>query len=106
MRPATLADPLACSSSPLRLTTRATGRHLLDELNQRTPDFAAKSLNAVLVVSTEVRLALRRFLEPSFPRLSVLAFQELPAATEIENAGIVPLPAGLARREGGLKAAA
>ena len=84
----------------------ATGRHLLDELNQRTPDFAAKSLNAVLVVSTEVRLALRRFLEPSFPRLSVLAFQELPAATEIENAGIVPLPAGLARAEGGLKAAA
>ena len=84
----------------------STGRHLLDELNQRTPDFAARSLNPVLVVSTEVRLAVRRFLEPSFPRLTVLAFQELPAATEIENAGIIPPPAGLARAEAGLKAAA
>jgi flagellar biosynthesis protein FlhA len=45
-----------------------------------------------------------RFLEPSFPRLTVLAFQELPAATEIENAGIVPAPASFARAE--IKAAA
>jgi flagellar biosynthesis protein FlhA len=83
----------------------ATGRSLVEELNQRTADFATRNLTAVLVVSTEIRLALRRFLEPSFPRLTVLAFQELPAATEIENAGIVPLPAALARSEAGLKAA-
>jgi flagellar biosynthesis protein FlhA len=36
----------------------------------------------------------------------VLAFQELPAAIEIENAGIVPLPAHLVRAEAPLKAAA
>jgi flagellar biosynthesis protein FlhA len=58
----------------------------------------------VIVVSTEMRLPLKRFLEPSFPRLTVLAFQELPAATEIENAGIVPAPASFARAE--IKAAA
>jgi flagellar biosynthesis protein FlhA len=84
----------------------ATGRHLLDEINRRSAEFAAKNLSAVLVVSTETRLALRRFLEPSFPRLTVLAFQELPAATEIENAGILPLPAHLARADAALKAAA
>ena len=60
-----------------------------------------QSLPAVLVVSAEARLALRRFLEPSFPRLAVLAFSELPGATEIENAGIIPLPANLARAETG-----
>jgi flagellar biosynthesis protein FlhA len=36
----------------------------------------------------------------------VLAFQELPAATEIENAGIVAVPAHLARTDTPLKAAA
>ena len=82
-----------------------TGRHLIDELNRRSAELVQQNLPSVLVVSTEIRLALRRFLEPSFPRLAVLAFQELPAATEIENAGLVPLPAHLARAETGLKAA-
>jgi flagellar biosynthesis protein FlhA len=75
----------------------ATGRHLLEELNRRTADLIAQGLPTVLIVSTEARLPLRRFLEPSFPRLTVLAFQELPTATEIENAGIITTPAHLAR---------
>ena len=77
----------------------ATGRHLLDELNRRTAELVAKGCPNVIVVSTELRLPLKRFLEPSFPRLTVLAFQELPAATEIENAGIVPAPANFVRSE-------
>src|SRR6478736_10741 len=77
----------------------AVGRHLIDELNRRVAQLTASGGPAVLVVSTEARLPVKRFLEPSFPRLTVLAFQELPSATEIENAGIVPLPAHLARPE-------
>jgi len=84
----------------------ATGRHLLDELSRRTTELVQQNLTAVLVVSTEVRLPLRRFLEPSFPRLVVLAFQELPAAVEIENSGFVSLPAHLGRAETALKVAA
>jgi flagellar biosynthesis protein FlhA len=42
-----------------------------------------------MVVGTEVRLALKRFFESSFPRLAVLSYQELPANTEIESAGII-----------------
>jgi flagellar biosynthesis protein FlhA len=83
----------------------ATGRYLVEELGKRcragSPDFPT-----ILIVSTEVRLAIRRFLEPSFPRLVVLAFQEIPPAIEIENAGIVQLPTHLARSETPLKAAA
>ncbi len=81
----------------------ATGRHLIDELNRRVAQLTASGGPAVLVVSTEARLPIKRFLEPSFPRLTVLAFQELPSATEIENAGLIPLPAHLAQP---LKAAA
>jgi flagellar biosynthesis protein FlhA len=83
-----------------------TARHLLEEVTRRTGELTAVSQPAVLVVSTEARLPLKRFLESSLPRLAVLAYQELPAATEIENAGIVTLPAHLARAEAPLKAAA
>jgi flagellar biosynthesis protein FlhA len=75
----------------------ATGRHLLEQLSKLTADLAARGWPMVLLVSTETRLPLKRFLEPSFPRLAVLAFQEIPGATEIENAGIVSLPAALLR---------
>jgi len=84
----------------------ATTRHLVDELNRRTVELAAQNLPVVVAVSTEIRLPLRRFLEPSFPRLSVLAFQEIPAPIEIENVGIIAPPATLARPEAALKAAA
>lgn len=77
----------------------STGRHVLEELNRRTAELVGQGAPAVVVVSTDLRLPLRRFLEPSFPRLVVLAYQELPAATEIENAGMVPLPANLLRPE-------
>jgi flagellar biosynthesis protein FlhA len=83
----------------------ATGRFLIEELGRRTAA-CSPDLPMVLMVSTEVRLAIRRFLEPSFPKLVVLAFQELPAATEVENAGVIQLPSLLARTDLALKAAA
>ncbi len=83
-----------------------TGRYLVDELTRRTSEMVQAGQPAVLVVSTEIRLPIRRFFESSFPRLTVLAFQELPPATEIENCGIITAPAPLARIEVPLKAAA
>ncbi len=77
----------------------AIGRHLLDEFSRRTTELAQSGLPAVLVVSADARLPLKRFFEPSFPRLIVVSFQELPVTTEIENAGIVPLPLNLPRGE-------
>jgi flagellar biosynthesis protein FlhA len=70
----------------------ATARHFIEEINRRSAALTGEGLTAVLMVSAELRLPLRRFLEPSFPRVVVLAFQELPASTEIENAGIVTAP--------------
>ncbi|MDB6093993.1 MAG: flagellar biosynthesis protein FlhA [Verrucomicrobia bacterium] len=84
----------------------ATTRHLLDEITRRTAELTQAGQAAVMVVSTEIRLPLKRFFESSFPRLVVLAYQELPSATEIENAGIVALPMNLTRAELPVKAAA
>jgi flagellar biosynthesis protein FlhA len=77
----------------------ATGHHLLNELNQRTTELVQQGLPAALVVSAEIRLPIKRFFEPSLPRLVVLAFQELPSSVEVENAGFIPLPAHLNRVE-------
>jgi len=77
----------------------ALGRHLLNEINTRVAEFGQSGATPVMVVSTELRLPLKRFFEPSFPRLVVLAYQELPASTEIENTGIVPVPGHLLRSE-------
>jgi flagellar biosynthesis protein FlhA len=70
----------------------STGRHLFEEISCRSAEFSQQGQTAILTVSSEVRLPLRRFLEASFPRLAVLAFQEIPSGVEIENAGIVLLP--------------
>jgi flagellar biosynthesis protein FlhA len=84
----------------------ASGRHVLEELNRRTAELVQAGHQPLIVVSTEVRLPIKRYFESSFPRLVVLSYQELPASTEIENAGIITLPAHLARAELPLKAAA
>jgi len=84
----------------------ATGHHLLNELSQRCNELVQQGLPAVLVVSTEIRLPLKRFFEPSLPRLVVLSFQELPASSEVENAGFIQLPPHLANRLVEAKAAA
>jgi flagellar biosynthesis protein FlhA len=83
-----------------------TGRHLLEQLTKHSAEMIQQGQPAIVVVSAEVRLPLRRFFESSFPRLTVFAYQELPAATEIENAGIVTTPPHLARSDVPLKAAA
>jgi flagellar biosynthesis protein FlhA len=84
----------------------ATARHLVDEINRGTAELVQQAQPAALAVSTEIRLPLKRFLESSLPRLAVLAFQEFPGATEIENAGIIPLPGHLLRSEVPLQSAA
>ncbi|MEO0054888.1 MAG: hypothetical protein RLZZ50_835 [Verrucomicrobiota bacterium] len=82
------------------------GRHLLEHLSRGVATLTEGGGPAVVVVGAEIRLPLRRFLEPSFPRVAVLAYQELPSSTEVENAGIIPVPPGLAAAPAPVRAAA
>ena len=45
----------------------------------------------MIVTTSELRLAFRRFMEPSYPQLVVLAYQELPSETQIEPFGAIAL---------------
>ena len=50
-----------------------------------------KGLTPLIVTTSELRLAFRRFMEPSYPQLVVLAYQELPTETRIEPYGAIAL---------------
>jgi flagellar biosynthesis protein FlhA len=69
-----------------------TAQHLLNELTRRMSDMAEQGLTPVLVTTVELRLAFRRFFEPSLGKLVVLSYQELPPQTEIQNFGILVMP--------------
>ena len=71
----------------------ALAQHLLQELTQRMTAMSEQGLTTVMLTTAELRLAFKRFFEPSLPRLAVLSYQELPPQTEIQNFGIIVPPA-------------
>jgi flagellar biosynthesis protein FlhA len=83
-----------------------TTRHLLDEIGRRIAEPTQTGQPAVMIVSSEIRLPLKRFFESHFPRLAIFSFQELPTSTEIENAGVIMPLANIPRIEAPVKAAA
>lgn len=74
-----------------------TSSALLTNLSAKMAQFAAAGAAPCLLVGAELRLPLRRFLEPTFPRLTVLSFQEIPGNFQLENAGIVQLQLAAAK---------
>ena len=68
-------------------------QHLLQELTKRMTEMAERGLVPILITTSELRLAFKRFFEPSLSKLVVLSYQELPPQTEIQNVSIIAAPA-------------
>ena len=51
----------------------------------------SQGITPILLTTAELRLALRRFLEPSMPQLVILSYQELPTETQIEPYAVIAL---------------
>ena len=66
--------------------------HLLQQLHGFIDELVDQGLDPVVLITTELRLAFKRFFEPTFPRLVALSYQEIPNETEIENAGVILAP--------------
>lgn len=65
--------------------------HLIRQFTDHFKRMADEGLHQILVVTTELRLPLRRFFEASFPKMVVLSYQELPAQAHVQSCGtIVP----------------
>lgn len=67
-------------------------QYLLKELNERSNFMIEQGLQPLVIVGSELRLAFKRFFEPSLPRLIVLAYQEIPPQVEIQTIGIIMMP--------------
>ncbi len=64
---------------------------IIAEIEPKIKEMTEKGLTPVIVTTSELRLAFRRFMEPSYPQLVVLAYQELPSETQIEPFGAIAL---------------
>ena len=65
---------------------------ILNELDPKIKEMTEKGLTPLIITTSELRLALRRFMEPSYPQLVILSYQELPTETQIEPYGAIALP--------------
>ncbi len=64
---------------------------LIEEIVPKIDEMSEQGLTPCLVTTSDLRLALRRFLEPSYPQLSILAFQEIPSETMVEPFAAISL---------------
>jgi flagellar biosynthesis protein FlhA len=71
-----------------------TAQHIIGELTTRFDAAGDSSEMQVLVTTQELRLPFKRFFEPTFPRMAILSYQEIPNKVQLQNAGIIPAPRG------------
>jgi len=67
-------------------------QHIFNFLNEAILDMHEQGLLPLVVVTADLRLAFKRFFESSFPRLCVLAYQEIPEQTQLESIRLLALP--------------
>jgi len=70
-------------------------RHLLNELTPLVKQIATTGGQPILITSADLRLAFKRFFEPTLSRLTVLSYQELPSTTQVQSLAILQTPANL-----------
>ena len=56
---------------------------ILQEIDPKIREMSEHGLTPLLITTSELRLAFRRFMEPSYPQLVILSYQELPTETEL-----------------------
>ena len=64
---------------------------ILQEIDPKIREMSEHGLTPLLITTSELRLAFRRFMEPSYPQLVILSYQELPTETRIEPYGSITL---------------
>ena len=69
----------------------STTQGILQELEPKVSEMITQGITPILLTTAELRLALRRFLEPSMPQLVILSYQELPTETQIEPYAAIAL---------------
>ena len=58
---------------------------ILQEIDPKIKEMSEQGLTPLLITTSELRLAFRRFMEPSYPHLVILSYQELPTETKLNH---------------------
>ena len=56
---------------------------IIKEIEPKIKEMTEKGLTPLIVTTSELRLAFRRFMEPSYPQLVVLAYQNYQLKLEL-----------------------
>ena len=83
----------------LMMDPRVT-EHIISELQPAVEEMVEQGIDPVVLTTADLRLPFKRFFEPSFSRLVVLAYQEIPNETQIQNVGVLSMPENLQMPEG------
>lgn len=69
-----------------------TTQAILQTLQPRVDELLAAGHLPVLITGGDLRLPFKRFFGPSFPRLIILSYPEIPNNLRVENAGVISAP--------------
>jgi flagellar biosynthesis protein FlhA len=83
--------------SPTEITLSMEPRlakHIMDLLSKYVQQMLASGQPPIVICAPQIRLAFRRFFETTFSDLAVLAYTEIPARIQIQNAATIPCMEG------------
>ena len=77
-----------------------TGEFILSSIKEHSDAFDERNRLPVILCSSHVRSAFRRFIERSFPELSVLSYEEIPPEIKVDKKAVISLPVYILERYG------
>ncbi|MEQ8191862.1 MAG: FHIPEP family type III secretion protein [Candidatus Eremiobacterota bacterium] len=77
---------------------RETGEFILSSVKEHLNAFKERKLHPVILCSSRIRRAFRRFIEKSFPDFSVLSYDEIPREINVYKRAVINLPPDILER--------
>ncbi|MEQ8167989.1 MAG: FHIPEP family type III secretion protein [Candidatus Eremiobacterota bacterium] len=75
-----------------------TGGFILSSIKEHLDAFNERNLPPVILCSSRIRLAFRRFIERPFPEFSVLSYEEIPPEITVNKRSVINLPPDILER--------
>ncbi len=77
-----------------------TGEFILSSVKEHSDAFDGRNRLPMILCSSCIRPAFRKFIERSFPELSVLSYEEIPPEIKVDKKAVISLPVHILERYG------
>lgn len=75
-------------------------QRILEDMKPGLEEMVSQGKEPVVITIQELRLAFKRFFCPSFPKMTVLSYQELPANVDVRNFGVISVSSEILEEQG------